>query len=372
MRDEGGICILGSEGLLGAELLKTFNSLGGISEDGVGPFASDPTWRSAIEKQSHKILSTGLSAFVNNKRAKKEDGFSDRDEKRTFLRKFFSRVRGFARKDCDITDDGRVSEILREFKPDLILNGAAYTNVDRAEAECDEAWDINTRAVGVLACEAAAIGARLVHFSTDFVYERARTPVSGEMYQRGCEGFREEDQPVPPPKGKYALSKLEGERKALNCNPKRTLVVRVGNLYGGSGKNFPSLLARRLQVSEEHHRLLLDSSRVMSPTWARCVALQVLCLVLNDAPGGLYHSTCRGSTTWAGFAEEICRLLKISTKFKKVSSKDLNLPAPRPESHVLKNAALQGLGLDIMPHWKSALAGYLAQCGFIPEAGLSG
>jgi len=393
---EGGVCIFGCEGLLGAELLNLFSSFGELDLNDSVSFCADHSWQSAIKKQALSILSGPLEAFINHKRFLDKNGSAGSAAKTLPSQRAFPRVRGFTRKDCDITDPRRVSEILRSFKPEIIINGAAYTNVDRAELEWDKAWNTNTRAVGLLALEAAEIGARLVHFSTDFVYERARIPtrrknrlslIGGEKgeavrnkrvgkkcssllennVEREFEGFRETDPPTPVPKGKYALSKLEGEKEVLINNPENTLVMRVGNLYGESGKNFPSLLARKLQVSEEHHRLMLDYSRVMSPTWARCVALQVLCLVLNDAPAGLYHATCEGSATWADFAEEICRLLKIPPKFKKVSSKDLNLPAPRPDFHVLENTELGSLGLDIMPHWRFALAGYLADCGFRPK-----
>lgn len=395
-RSEGGVCIFGCEGLLGTELLNLFSSFSRTDLDGLVSFFEKPSWQRVIEKQERSILSARLEAFINENRVLDKNGFAGGVTKTPASLRAFSRVRGFARKNCDITDTRRVSEILRKFKPEIILNAAAYTNVDGAESEFDTALNTNTRAVGLLALEAAKIGALLVHFSTDFVYERARKPTrlkniwsgtGGEKVDdvrnkgvgKRCspllednivgeiEGFREEDPPIPIPKGKYALSKLEGEKEVLKNNPEKTLVMRVGNLYGGFGKNFPSLLAGRLQILEAHHRLMLDSSRVMSPTWARCVALQVLCLVLDDCPAGLYHATCKGSTTWAGFAEEICRLLKIPPAFKKVSSKDLDLPAPRPEFHVLENAELAGLGLEIMPHWRFALAGYLADCGFLAD-----
>lgn len=309
--DAEGICVFGAEGSLGGELMNVFGMGDDLSKKPEnGPFV-----------QARSASSSGISV----------PGF----------------VKGFSRNDCDITRPAGVSEILGDLRPGIVINCAAYTDVDGAESNPDAALELNVRAVENLAREARRIGAGLIHFSTDFVYERVLENIPEA-------GFDETVEPFPPPVGRYALTKLQGENLALANNPGKTLVLRTGNLYGRYGGNFASKLPGRLKNPDPD--LIIDNVRIMAPTWTGSLAFQTAYLVEQNPDGGIYHATCNGKAVWADFAAEICRLLNIKPAYRTGSTQKPTLSAPRPKFHVLKNHRLQTLGMDIMPHWKDALA----------------
>ncbi len=301
----GNICILGAGGSLGRELANVFG---------------------ADNESTRSLNDNGFVAAppLSNKKLKIE-------------------VHGFSRLECDITQRDKVREILDRFRPAVLINCAAYTDVDGAERNPETAMEVNGTAVGTIATEAHRVGAGLIHFSTDFVYERVCENIPES-------GFDELVEPDPLPMGRYAASKLQGEKLALANNPGKTLVLRTGNLYGRHGVNFASLLPTRLERPD----LVLDDTRVMTPTWTGSLALQTALLVERNPDGGIYHVTCGGSCVWADFGAEICRLLNMQTRYRTGGLDKLS--APRPEFHVLKNRRLQELNMDIMPHWKAALA----------------
>ena len=242
----------------------------------------------------------------------------------------------------DITDPDCVREYLEEIGPDVVINAAAFTAVDRAESEPEEAFRVNQWGAEVVAREAVAVSARLVFFSTDFVFAGVRAGVP----------YTEEDRTEP--RSVYAKSKLAGEKAVLNVNSE-AIVLRIGGLYGRHGKNFFSTLPLRILKRED---LVLDDERKVSPTWSRCVVQQT-CELLGKRSVGLYHATCQGEATWAQFGGAICQYLQVEETFKRVPSARLVLPAPRPGYGVLDNRKLRVNGLDIMPSWRDALHAYL-------------
>ena len=251
---------------------------------------------------------------------------------------------------CDLSDPDAVHAAIVRAKPQVIVNAAAWTAVDRAEAEPDACRRINAEAPAAMAAAARESGALLVHCSTDYVFDgRARRP------------YREDD-PVGP-LGAYGRSKLEGEQgiAASRC---AAIVLRTSWVYGLTGQNF---LRTMLRLGTEREELGVVDDQQGSPTWSRSLARATLQLLDRHAcdpaswPGvsGLYHATATGSTTWFGFASAIFEQapgLARRPRLRPLATADYPLPAPRPAWSVLDCSRLQQrLGI-VMPHWQDALA----------------
>ncbi len=253
------------------------------------------------------------------------------------------RVVPVARELCDIRDGAAVRAVCRDARPEVVFNAAAYTNVDRAEAEPDLARAVNADGAEVVAAAAAEAGAKIVHYSTDFVFD-------GEQERP----YVETDPPAPL--GAYGRSKAEGDRRVAAAAP-RHAILRVGCLYGRGGRNFPSTVARRLEAGE---LLRVDAERRVSPTWVREVADVSLALAASPHRG-LFHCTARGETTWADFAARMAAELGLpDARIQRVSDAGLALPARRPRRAILDNQALRRLGLDRLSDWEDALRRYAA------------
>jgi dTDP-4-dehydrorhamnose reductase len=249
-----------------------------------------------------------------------------------------------ARSDCDIRDQQAVRALLERTCPTTVFNAAAYTDVDRAEREPDLAYAVNALGAEVVARAAAAIGAGVVHYSTDFVFD-------GEL----ARPYDEFDQTSP--QGVYARSKLAGEVLVAAASP-RHHILRVGCLYGRGGRNFPSTIVRRLRAGEA---IRSDRDRLGSPTWVREVA-RVSSVLPRHAPPGLYHCTAQGETSWADFARLAAATLdRPERSVEGVPSSALSLVAPRPRRAILDNRMLRLRGLDSLSSWQDALRAFIAE-----------
>jgi dTDP-4-dehydrorhamnose reductase len=252
-------------------------------------------------------------------------------------------VTALGRDGCDVADPAAVARTLGEVRPDVIFNAGAYTNVDRAEDEPEAAYRANALAPELLARAAGAIGAKLVHYSTDFVFD-------GEL-DRAYDEFD-----VPSPQGIYARSKLAGERLAAAASA-RVFILRVGCLYGRNGRNFPSTMRRRIQAGET---IRAERDRLGSPTWVRDVARVSEALARTDA-FGLYHCTSGGETTWVDYARFLAEELgHPGSRVEALPPGGLALKAPRPRRAILDNRMLRLRGLDLMPDWRDAARAFLA------------
>jgi dTDP-4-dehydrorhamnose reductase len=250
------------------------------------------------------------------------------------------------RAEADITDAKQMADLLALLRPDLVFNAAAYTNVDGAESEPEAAFAANASGPEVLARAAAQVGARLVHYSTDFVFD-------GEQERP----YSEEDPPTPA--SVYGRSKLEGERRVLAAWS-RACVLRVGCLYGRGGRNFPSTLLRRLRAAET---IRADNERKVSPTWVEPV-VRLSCQVAAGERYGLYHATAQGETTWADFAAFLAGEAGIGTPaLEGVSGSSLRLPAARPRRAILVSRRLPAAGLEPLAPWPEQARAYLASEG---------
>jgi dTDP-4-dehydrorhamnose reductase len=245
--------------------------------------------------------------------------------------------------DCSITNEPEVRRCIRDLRPDVIFNAAAYTDVDGAESDGDGAYQANAVGPEVLAraCEAASI--RLVHYSTDFVFD-------GES-ERPYDEFD-----PPSPQGVYARSKLAGER-LVQAATRRAFVLRVGCLYGRGGRNFPSTILRRLRAGET---VRADRDRIGSPTWVVPVTAVSAALARTEHYG-LYHCTANGETSWADYARFLADELGLpAERVAALPTGSLSLRAPRPRRAVLDNRMLRLRGLDTLGDWQTQARAFMS------------
>ena len=254
----------------------------------------------------------------------------------------------------NLADAAAIRRKVREIDPQIMVNSAAYTAVDKAESEVDLARAVNATAPGILAEEAASLGALLVHYSTDYVFNGS-----------GSTPWREDD--ACDPLNVYGATKLEGERliQASGC---RHLIFRTSWVYGARGSNF-LLTMRRLM--RERPELKIVDDQMGAPTWCRDLAeatAQVLSQMMSplfDAEkrtaSGVYHMSNAGETSWHGFAQAIQALdapdaTREATRLLAIPGSEYPTPARRPLNSRLDNARLeQTFGLRLQD-WRSALA----------------
>jgi dTDP-4-dehydrorhamnose reductase len=253
----------------------------------------------------------------------------------------------FSHQTLDITDDGAVDAALAASRPDAIINCAAYNEVDAAEDQQVEALNLNAFAVRTLASAAERLGAVLVHYGSDFVFDG-----------KAAEPYAEDAKPSPL--SSYGASKMLGEWFALDAP--RSYVLRVESLFGRAPGGGPP----KGSVAGILKGLLADSSprvfedRTVSPTYVIDAARATRRLLESSAPPGLYHCVNSGSCTWLAFATELARLLAMEPRFTPVKVAEVTLKARRPQYCALSNQRLRQAGFD-MPTWQDALARYTAE-----------
>lgn len=278
----------------------------------------------------------------------------------TVLNKDFT-VIGTTRVDLDITDLKAIRDYIARVEPDVVINAAAYTDVDGCEKEREKAFLVNAIGARNVAIAAREVGAKLVHISTDYVFAGKKR-----------EPYVEHDPPGPI--NLYGWSKLVGEWMVREQNP-RTFILRVAWLYSARRKNFVKTM---LKLVREHEEIRVVCDQRGTPTYVGDVARQIALLIETDSYG-LYHCTSQGSCTRFEFAVEIFRCagyqvepgpdgsvrLMSGTQGPRpitlvpVTSDEFPTPAKRPANSVLENFMLKVQGLDIMPHWKESLATYI-------------
>ena len=247
---------------------------------------------------------------------------------------------------ADIRDEVAVMKAVSAATPDWVVNCAAMTNVERCESEALAAFSINAGGARNVAVAAEAAGARLVHISTDYVFDgEKRSP------------YLESD--FPRPLNIYGSSKLAGEWAVRSA----AVIVRTSGIYGlnacrGKGTNFVETMMKRAQ-SGAATRVVTDE--VLTPTFSVDLAGQIRVIIEKDAPVGVYHATNSGSCSWFEFATEIFRHAGASAVPAPTTAKEWNSPVRRPPYSVLENRALAALGIDRMPAWQDALSRYMSQ-----------
>ncbi len=255
-------------------------------------------------------------------------------------------VTGLNHTDIEITDIDNVKKVLSSLKPNIILNTAAYHVVPEAEKFPGKAFEINGAGVLNLARVCNDEGIRLVHYSTDYVFD-------GEKKKP----YREDDRPNPL--NVYANTKLSGEYFALNyCD--MPYVIRVSGIYGkvpcrAKGGNFVTTM---IKLAKEKPEVRVVSDEILTPTPTYEIAKNTEALIKTDA-FGLYHMSCEGEVSWYEFARAIWEILKLETPLYPASVKDFPLAVKRPFYSVLENQNLKKIGIDEMPGWKKGLLDFL-------------
>jgi dTDP-4-dehydrorhamnose reductase len=265
-------------------------------------------------------------------------------------------VTGMGRAGLDVTDAASVTDAIASCRPDVVVNCAAWTAVDDAEASEEQALAINAGGAARLAAGCAAAGARMVQVSTDYVF--AGDGRSGGAAGRSGSGrpgdgrpYAEDD--VPAPRTAYGRTKLAGEREVLDRLPGSGYVVRTAWLYGAHGGNFVRTMIR---LEDQRPAVDVVDDQHGQPTWTADVASQIIALIHADASPGIYHATSSGQTTWFGLAREIFGLLGADpARVRPVPSSTLSRPAPRPAYSVLGHGAWARLGVPPIADWRTAL-----------------
>jgi dTDP-4-dehydrorhamnose reductase len=257
-------------------------------------------------------------------------------------------VTPLGRRDLDITDGTAVKEAVTTARPDVVVNCAAWTAVDDAEAHEDKALAVNGRGVANLATACAEADAILVQVSTDYVFDGSATSPYPE-------------DAVAAPRTAYGRTKLAGERAALTTLPDAAYVVRTAWLYGAHGPNFVRTMLRLARSGASP--AVVDDQRGQ-PTWSLDVARQIHALIQVGATPGIYHATSSGETTWYGLADEICRLFATAQAAPSSCTYPSPTPttsaayqrlAPRPPYSVLSHAAWAVAGIPEIGDWRDAL-----------------
>lgn len=250
----------------------------------------------------------------------------------------------------DLSDLDRVRSVVRELKPSIIVNPAAYTAVDKAETDVDAARRLNAEVPRAFGEEAARLGAALVHYSTDYVFDGTK------------EGAYVETDATNP-QNVYGLTKLEGEQ-AIAATGCAHLILRTSWVYGRRGKNF---LLTMLKLGSERPELRVVADQVGAPTWSKTIAtatahIVAQALAADDADwwaqrSGVYHFTSAGATSWHGFAEAIFAqaMGERAPRVLPIPASDYPVPAKRPSNSRLSHDKLtEAFGLRL-PDWADAL-----------------
>jgi dTDP-4-dehydrorhamnose reductase len=254
-------------------------------------------------------------------------------------------VTGLDRAGLDVTDAASVTDAITACRPDVVVNCAAWTAVDDAEAAEDRALAVNAGGAARLAAGCAVAGARMVQVSTDYVF--AGDLVAGDA----ARPYAEDDGPAP--RTAYGRTKRAGERAVLDRLPGSGYVVRTAWLYGAHGGNFVRTMIR---LEDQRPAVDVVDDQHGQPTWTADVASQIIALIHADAPPGIYHATSSGQTTWFGLAREIFGLLGADpARVRPVPSSALSRPAPRPAYSVLGHGAWARLGVPPIGDWRTAL-----------------
>ncbi|HTZ42335.1 MAG TPA: dTDP-4-dehydrorhamnose reductase [Jatrophihabitans sp.] len=256
--------------------------------------------------------------------------------------------------DLDITDRAAIAATVAGFEPDVIVNAAAYTAVDAAETDEDRAYAVNATGPALLAAEVARTGARLVHVSTDYVFD----------------GTGSEPYPVDAPtcpKSAYGRTKLAGEQAVRELAPEHGYVVRTSWVYGAAGANFVKTMCR---LEAGHDTVSVVADQTGSPTWSADLAGRLVDLGRADLPAGIYHCRGGGSTTWHGFTQAIFAELGADpARVLPTTTDAFPRPAPRPAYSVLSDAEWIAAGLPAMLDWRAALAAAFAEdrAAYLPD-----
>jgi dTDP-4-dehydrorhamnose reductase len=266
-------------------------------------------------------------------------------------------ARSYTRAQLDIADPAAVDRVFSRLRPEVVFNCAAFHNLDACEAEPDRAWEVNVRAVRDLARR----GAKLVHLSTNYVFDGRR-----------AEPYGEDD--LPAPRSVYALTKLAGEHAALAYGD-RPLVVRAAGLYGlhgsaSKGGNFVQRMLKRARDDAPSRPIRMVADQRLQPTFTADLAGALVDAVDRDAEG-IVHLTAEGDCSWHDFTVAIMELSGLAVDVEAVATTVAPGGVDRPLNGVLARPRADALGLPRLRPWRAALQDYLARSELTLAEGLS-
>jgi dTDP-4-dehydrorhamnose reductase len=253
----------------------------------------------------------------------------------------------------DITDATTVDRVVTTAQPDVIVNCAAFNDVDGAETRPTDAFAVNAFALRALARAAEKVRARLVHYSTDFVFDGTAT----EPYPETA---------APTPRSVYAASKLVGEWFALEAPG--SLVLRVESLFG-SARDWPGrrgTIDHIVDGLEQGRPVRVFTDRTVSPSYTPDIAAATKYLVESDGPGGLYHCVNSGAATWDEVARGLARVLGVAATLEPITTDQIRMKATRPRFCALTNGKLAAAGFP-MPSWQDAITRWIRTRGALRQ-----
>ncbi len=258
-------------------------------------------------------------------------------------------VFAMSKKQMDLSKPETLSPVIQEIHPDIIINAAAYTAVDKAESEPELAMTINGIAPGVIAQEAKKIGAGMVHYSTDYVFDGKSTSP-----------YKEKD--LPCPLSVYGKSKLAGDKGVIRANIPH-IILRTSWVYSLRGSNF---LLSIQKLAQTRNQIKVVDDQIGAPTWSRAIAegtVRILqqCKVeentINFVHSGVFNMSCDGQTSWFNFAKQILEVSGLIKDIELIPIPNIEYPtaAVRPKNSLLSNTKLKQTFHYDMPHWTIAL-----------------
>jgi dTDP-4-dehydrorhamnose reductase len=250
-------------------------------------------------------------------------------------------VYGYGREELDITNFDQVKQVISEVNPDVVIHAAAYTKVDLAESEPDQAFLINAYGTRNVAVASEAVGAKLVYISTDYVFDGTTNTPYNEFAPTN-------------PLGVYGKSKLAGEQFVRDLHSK-FFIVRTSWVYGKHGNNFVKTM---LKLAQERDELMVVHDQVGCPTYTIDLGNCILELIQTEKYS-VYHVSNSGHCSWYEFAKAIFEEAGIKVKVRACTTRDFPRPAPRPAYSVFEHMALRLNGFKEMSHWKEALKSFL-------------
>ena len=246
-----------------------------------------------------------------------------------------------SRSDLDVTNIGQVKELVNSTKPDVVINASAYTNVEQAEIDSDEAFQVNQSGAANLAIASRSVNAKLVHFSTDYVFAGN----SNSPWQAND---------LTEPISIYGKSKLAGEVEIINEYPERSLIIRTAWLYSPYGKNFYKTMLTKALNSDESVRVVNDQQG--QPTSALDLAALTVNAVTENVTSGVFHGTNAGSCSWFEFAQYIFEIAgEDSARVTPVLSAEFTTKVQRPKYSVLDNEKWSEFGIAPLGPWKDSV-----------------
>ena len=251
----------------------------------------------------------------------------------------------FSSKELDITDLDKFIEKAKEIKPKVLINCAAYTNVDGCETEREKAFKVN--AIGAKNCAIVSdtVNSKLFHISTDYIFNgNKKSP------------YTEYDSPAP--ESVYGKSKYSGEKLITHhCN--NFFILRVAGVYGINGNNFVKTIVK---FAKEKDLLKVVNDQITTPTYTIDICNQITKLINTDNYG-IYHSSCEGECSWYEFTKFIFNKLNINTEVVPCKTSEYPRPAKRPSYSVMENFNLKLLKINVMRHWQDAVSDFLNKNG---------